>query len=91
MLDPNEYLVMHNLLFRLKGDVTVQIDHIVVSRTGVYVIETKNYGGQIIQDSNDNWKQVWYKYRYNFYSPVKQNESHIKSLMYVLFTINRNF
>lgn len=91
LLDGTTYKVYNNLLFRLKDDVTVQIDHLVVSRRGIFVIETKNYGGVVKQLTHDIWKQIWYKYEYTFYSPVKQNESHIKSLMYVLFTKNRHW
>lgn len=90
LLDNNEYRVYNNLLFNLKNDITIQIDHLVVSRTGIYVIETKNYGGVVEELEQDKWKQKWYRKEYNFYSPVKQNESHIKSLMYVLFTKDRN-
>lgn len=89
LLDSAQYKVYNNLLFRLKDDVTIQIDHIVVSTKGIFVIETKNYGGIVKQLTSDVWKQIWYKYEYEFYSPIKQNESHIKSLMYVLFTKNR--
>lgn len=89
LLDSNEYKIINNALFRLKNDVMVQIDHIVVARTGIFVIETKNYGGIVEQFGNDRWRQIWYRSKFDFYSPVKQNESHIKSLMYVLFTKKR--
>ena len=88
-LNHDEYKIISNGLFKLREGVTVQIDHIVVSRAGIFVIETKNYGGIIVSD-NDRWQQIWHAKRFSFYSPKKQNESHIKSLMYILFTKRRD-
>ena len=67
LLDKTKYKVYNNLLFLLKNDVTVQIDHIVVSKYGVFVVETKNYGGVVKQLTQDVWKQIWYKYEFEFY------------------------
>ena len=67
LLDENEYKIINNGLYRLKNDITVQIDHIVISRAGIFVIETKNYGGIITQKSNDNWEQIWFKKRFKIY------------------------
>lgn len=43
---PEEYVVFNDLLFESNGYST-QIDHIVVSPYGVFVIETKGYKGWI--------------------------------------------
>ncbi|MDN5364321.1 MAG: hypothetical protein PWQ91_1383 [Eubacteriales bacterium] len=45
-LDPAKYKVLHNVMLPA-GSKTTQIDHIVVSNYGIFVIETKNYGGWI--------------------------------------------
>ena len=90
LLDKNEYRVYNDLLFNLKNDITIQIDHLVVSRAGIFVVETKNYGGVVEEMKYDRWQQRWYRKEYDFYSPIKQNESHIRSLMYVLFTKDRS-
>lgn len=71
---------------------TTQIDHLVVSRCGVFVIETKNYRGEIYgDDDRQEWKQIivtkvrynkkWWKvYTYvtknEFYNPVRQARGH---------------
>jgi hypothetical protein len=39
---PDEYITFNDLLFKSNG-YTVQIDHIVVSPFGIFVIETKGY------------------------------------------------
>lgn len=44
---PDEYIVFHDLLFESNGHST-QIDHIVISPYGVFVIETKGYKGWIL-------------------------------------------
>ncbi|WP_245203708.1 nuclease-related domain-containing protein [Ammoniphilus resinae] len=43
-LDPTEYMVVHDVMLRLTDEKTSQIDHVVVSMYGIFVIETKNYG-----------------------------------------------
>ena len=64
---------------------SVQIDHIVVSPYGVFVIETKNYRGWILGGENSEyWHHVFYKSKYLFYNPIKQNKSHVKFLCYLL-------
>lgn len=88
---PDEYLVMNDIMLRTYSG-TTQIDHIVVSRYGVFAIETKNYRGNIYGDDNrEQWKQIiltdvtygkkwWKTYTYvtkNFlYNPVKQALGH---------------
>lgn len=64
-------------------DKTVQIDHIVVNKNGVFVIETKNYAGDIYgDDEKTEWKQVLAGGKVVNYhrNPVKQNGSHIYHL-----------
>lgn len=41
---PNEYVLFNDLLFENNG-ISTQINHIVVSPYGVFVIETKGYRG----------------------------------------------
>ena len=54
----DEYTIFNNLLFESNGRST-QIDHIVVSPYGVFVIETKGYKGWILGGENSEyWTQV---------------------------------
>lgn len=67
------------------GEKTVQIDHIVVSKYGIFVIETKNYTGAIYGSDNSNkFIKYSHKKKYEFYSPIKQNKGHIYALSNVL-------
>ena len=64
---------------------TAQIDHVVVSNYGVFVIETKNYKGWIVGNEYDEyWKQVIYKSKHKLYNPIRQNYGHIEALKEVL-------
>lgn len=45
-LPKSDYTVFNNLLIQ-RGEYSSQIDHVVVSKYGVFVIETKNFKGWI--------------------------------------------
>ncbi|WP_453989980.1 NERD domain-containing protein [Bacillus nitroreducens] len=80
-LDKEKYMVFNDVLIPLKNKKTSQIDHVVVSPYGIFVIETKNYKGWIYGDSKDKyWTQVIYKRKEKFYNPIWQNYGHIKAL-----------
>ena len=79
-LDNNEYKVINNVMIRTDRG-TTQIDHVVISVYGVFVIETKNYRGLIFgNEYDDNWKQVIYKRSERFRNPIKQNYGHVAAL-----------
>ena len=63
------------------NDGTTQIDHIIVSRYGVFVIETKNMKGWIFGSaSQKTWTQKIYKHTNKFQNPLHQNYKHVKTL-----------
>lgn len=65
------------ILFRI---MLALIDHVVISKYGVFVIETKNYRGWIIgNEKSEYWTQVIYKRKERLYNPIKQNYGHIKA------------
>jgi len=55
-----------------------QIDYIVISPYGLFVIETKNYNGEIRGFRDDTYWTV--SNRFKMYNPIKQNYGHIKAL-----------
>lgn len=67
---------------------TSQIDNLLISRYGIFVIETKNYTGIIKgRENSPKWLQVFPNSVQNpreFYNPVWQNEGHVKSLQALL-------
>ena len=78
-----EQYIINDLLFKDGGGNTCQIDHIYINKYGIWVIETKNYGGKIYgQDNLREWTQVLANGNQinKFYNPVKQNTTHIYRL-----------
>jgi len=96
---PDEYYVFRDVVLKT-GKGTTQIDHLVVSKYGIFAIETKNYRGEII--GNDNaiyWTQLivtnvtywkkWYKtYTYvtknKLYNPVRQSQAHVYAIKNII-------
>lgn len=67
------------------GEGTTQIDHVVVSKYGLFVIETKNYKGWIFgSERQAQWTQQIYKQRHKFQNPLRQNYKHLKVLQEAL-------
>ena len=86
---PNEYHLFNDVYICF-NDKSVQIDHIVVSKYGVFVIETKNIKGWIFgTDTSEYWIKNMYGKKYKFYNPIKQNYSHVKALQ-ILLKISRD-
>ncbi len=79
-LDTNKYHLIENVTLSINGD-TTQIDHIVVSEFGIFVIETKNKKGWIYGSSTQKqWTQNIFGNTYKFQNPLHQNYKHIKTL-----------
>lgn len=79
------YSRFHNVTIGFSDGGSSQIDHIVICKKGIFVIETKNYSGLIKANPNANyWTQHIGRQEYKFYSPIKQNEGHLSALRYLL-------
>ena len=79
-LDGRDYRIFSDLLLPTT-DGTTQIDHVVVSRFGVFVIETKNMRGLIVGSVRDaQWTQYRGRRRYPFQNPLRQNYRHAKAV-----------
>jgi hypothetical protein len=85
-LDPAQYRVFHDLYLPHPSEqVTTQIDHVVVSPFGIFVIETKNYRGWIFgSEKQPQWTQQIYRRKHKFQNPLHQNKLHVKALMQFL-------
>jgi restriction system protein len=83
-LPKDEYHLIKDVTLQTE-DGTTQIDHIIVSRYGVFVIETKNMKGWIFGTANQKtWTQKIYKHTNKFQNPLHQNYKHIKTLEILL-------
>ena len=79
-----DYHLLNHVTLEFRGN-TTQIDHILVSRFGIFVIETKDYKGWIFADANhDTWTQVIFKAKFKFRNPIKQNSRHIQAVRELL-------
>lgn len=59
-----------------------QVDHIVTSVYGIFVIETKHYSGWIFGDEyKPYWTQVIYKRKTKMHNPIRQNYGHVQALL----------
>ena len=66
---------------------TVEVDAVMVTQDGIFVVETKNYSGVIVGDEEDRYWRHEFRDReggFNFYNPIKQNAGHVKALRTVL-------
>jgi hypothetical protein len=83
-LDSETYHRFHNLILSTPNG-TTQIDHVLLSRFGVFVIETKNYNGWIFgNEDQKSWTQVLHRAKYSFQNPLHQNYRHTKALSELL-------
>ena len=83
-LPKKDYLVLNDIMLKSsKG--THQIDHIILSKFGIFVVEMKNYYGLITGDEyKDKWTQHLGKNKQYFNNPIHQNYGHIKALQELL-------
>lgn len=80
-LDKNHYHLIKDVTLPTEDGGTTQIDHIIVSPYGVFVVETKNMKGWIFGGEHQKtWTQKIYKQTYKFQSPIHQNYKHVKTL-----------
>ncbi len=79
-LDKTEYVPLHNVTLATP-DGSTQIDHVIVSRFGIFAIETKNMQGWIFgSERQAEWTQKIYKRTFRFQNPLRQNYKHTKAL-----------
>lgn len=79
-LSKKDYHRFHNVTLET-DDGTTQIDHVFISRFGIFVVETKNLSGWIFGGEHDKqWTQKFPKASYKFQNPLRQNYAHIKAL-----------
>ena len=81
----DEYKIINNVMIKTNDEKTHQIDHIVVSKYGIFVIETKHLNATIEgNDYDKNWTYKLRKKTYYIKNPVHQNYGHVQALKEVL-------
>ena len=75
------HLLNDVMLVNKKSEMTHQIDHVLIHPHGIFVIETKNYFGEITYDEDTRqWHKVLRGVKTRISSPLLQNKSHAISL-----------
>lgn len=83
-LDKEKYRLFKNVTLPTE-DGSTQIDHVIVSRYGVFVIETKNMKGWIFGSTQQKvWTQKIYRHTSKFQNPLHQNYKHTQTLQSAL-------
>lgn len=83
-LPAEDYIILNDITMKSRSG-SSQIDHLVISSFGIFVIETKFYKGWLFgSEENEKWTQALYTEKYQFYNPIQQNRGHIKTLKYNL-------
>ena len=85
VLDKNEYITLNDIMIAVNGK-THQIDHIVLSKYGIFVIETKQYNGYI---KGSKYDKKWVRYIKGkepiyYTNPIRQNYGHVKAICELL-------
>lgn len=71
-LPSEEYSTIYNVMLSTECGST-QIDHVVVSLYGMFVIEVKNYSGWITgAEHGSQWVQTIYRTKNRFMNPIHQ-------------------
>ncbi len=87
LLRSDEYLLA-NVLLPLKNNHTTELDCVMISRKGIFCIETKYWVGYIRGgDEDEYWTQVYdnlYRKNKKHRNPVKQNTAHCAVLAKLL-------
>lgn len=88
-LPKDEYHLIKNVTLPTDNG-TTQIDHIIVSRYGIFVVETKNMKGWIFGNAKQRtWTQKIFKHTNKFQNPLFQNHKHVKTLQSLLDLTDR--
>ena len=80
-LDKAIYTPLNNLTLQTRNG-TTQIDHVILSRFGVFVVEAKNIEGWIFGDAKSpQWSVVRFGHRYRIQNPLHQNYRHVRAVV----------
>lgn len=86
-LDPSKYKVLDNLILNHNGE-ALQMEYVLVSNYGVFVIETRSYRGWVMgEEEEEFWTQLIYSKREKIENTVLLTKKHIQALQSLLTTL----
>ena len=79
--------LFNNYCFKDKQGYSCEIDHILITKGGVFIIETKSNKGKVKGTASDeNWLCLKSNYEIKtFKNPTKSNQGHINHLGYMIY------
>lgn len=86
-LKNKKHYLFNNFTFMDDQGYSSNIDHILITKAGVFIIETKSYKGEIYETDNEDY---WYNKKEEHQedkcikNPIKQNMGHINHLKKIL-------
>lgn len=85
-LSYKDYYLFNNIILPHKSNISTQVDHIVVSKFGIFVLETKDYKGWIFGNEKDEkWTQsLPGGNKFYFQNPIHQNFAHTMAIKELL-------
>lgn len=88
-LDKSTYFSLNNITLSTANG-TTQIDHVIVSKYGIFVIEAKNIDGWIFGDpKSPQWTIVKPGRKFKMQNPMHQNYRHVKAIVEFLYIEDR--
>ncbi len=82
-LDPRDFRVLNDVTLTTPRG-TTQIDHVVLSRYGIFTLETKHLSGWLFGKAADaTWTQSFKRGRVKVRNPILQNAAHVAALQTV--------
>ncbi|MEO2266455.1 nuclease-related domain-containing protein [Pseudoalteromonas sp. YIC-656] len=75
------FTLYKNMLFRAENGEWTEVDHLLVTPYGIFVIESKNYQGWIFgSEHQTKWTQSTVRSKTPFMNPLRQNFKHCKAV-----------
>ena len=74
---PDSFRVFNDgVIINETSEMTHQMDHILIHPHGLFVIETKNYFGEVMYDEEEGWSRNIRGRYFHIADPLRQNKAH---------------
>lgn len=94
ILDRSDFPALHDVILPTGDGRITQIDHMFLTATGIHVVETKRYGGELTGHPEDErWRQRFAGEAVTspprlIYSPLFQNAGHCRAVYALVYPID---
>ena len=84
--EDQNFRVLPNVLIKCKNGFYSQIDFVLVTSSGIFVIEYKGKPAKVYGGEYKDWTCYYGHKKEKFHNPILQNDRHVKKLDYALST-----